>query len=201
MSSPEVTEITLTLSDGTAVKARRCGLYPDLFATRDGDVYTLNHCTPVYHQGHSNVRYRSKVIATRFLIADAWQPNWQDDYETVKLYDEKFPMDVSIDNLELSKDRRRGRPRSETMAIEIHLARVAMACNDIEMVADECNTTPKEVFEAVLKWFPEALVDMSGVPEEFLKSNMHQSLQKRAEAIKHRRELRAAERRANLKHP
>ena len=196
MTLSEPSEVAITFTDGRTVRLRRCGVFPDMFASRDGDIYNLALLPAVNHQDNAVIRHRNTSMAVRHLVADAWKPGWEENFRTVVLNDRDNPLDCSIDNLVFSQETHRGRPRSTSLQDEILLARVAILCQDILIAADEAMATPEEVLSAVLKWFPEALIDMEGVPDNWLKSKAAKDLAARASAIERRRQLRAAEARA-----
>ena len=192
----EPTEMSLTLSDGSTRVFRRCGVLPDVFTSRDGDIIQLNLLQPFNSQGHSCVRYRGRSTSSRHLVADAWRPDWDSKFRAVTLRDKSNVMDVAIDNLEFQTDARRGRPRSEELQRTVQLARIGVQMGDLTEAADEAGCSDQEMLEAVLSWFPEALVTMEGVPEHFSESKLGTDLKTRAQAVERRRQLRLAQRRA-----
>lgn len=194
--NPEPTEVTVSYSDGRSITLKRCGVLPDLFASRNGDIF---HCEKLHlteHQGNAIARYRNTSVAVRHLVADAWRPGWERQFRTVVLEDRNAPLDCSLDNLIFSSDTRRGRPRSTKMQDEIMLARAAAQCGNLQVAADEFDATEQEVIAAVLKWFPDELINMEGVPENWLESKAARDSAARAHAIERRRQLQAAARRA-----
>lgn len=193
---PEPTEVTVTYSDGRSVTLKRCGVLPDLFASREGDVFVVDNLHLTEHQGNAIARYRNTSVAVRHLVADAWRPGWERKFRTVVLEDRDSPLDCSLDNLIFSADTRRGRPRSMKMINEIMLARSAAQCGNVQVAADEFDSTDQEVIAAVLKWFPEELIAMEGVPDNWLQSKAAKDSAARAHSVERRRQLQAAERRA-----
>ena len=86
------------------------------------------------------------------------------------------------------------------MQRQVTLARIAIQMGDIEEAADESGSTPSEVLEAVMSWFPEVLMDLQGLPETFMSSKMSEDLGSRATAVERRRLLRLAADRAEKAH-
>lgn len=189
-------ELELTYMGGRREPLRRCGSIPDLFASREGNIYQLVPLRMQMSGKQAVVKYRNRTMAARYLVADAWKPGWDQRYRTVALHNPNYPMDVSPANLSFTSDARRGRPRSDKLLERARVAMTALMTNSIDIASEEFDMTPMEVFDAVEEFFPNALVDMEGVPDDFKDSTKFEHLVERSEAIKRAKALRDAERKA-----
>lgn len=172
----DLSEVTLITTGGEKIVARRCGAIPDLFATRDGDVILIQTLRRTEINKHCNVRYRGRMLASRYLVADAWKPGWENKYQGLGLTASR-PLDTALENLAFSKDARRGKPRSDQLQTRAGMARIAIQCGDLNLASDETGWSPNELFEAILEWWPEELIEMEGLPEKFVTSKAYRDLE------------------------
>lgn len=188
----DIAEVTLILTTGEKVVMRRCGALPDLFASRDGDLFLIQGLRKMKINDQANIRYRGRMMAARYLVADAWKPGWEDQFRALTVLNRHHPMDTSIENLGFSKDARRGKPRSGEIQERANFARIAVQCRDLNLAAEETGRSPNELFDAVFEWWPEELVDMEGLPEKFVQSQTYKDLVATREARQTARKRRRA---------
>lgn len=144
--------------DGTERELRRCGMLPDLFSDRDGNLYRLSRVRPSTLGGHPVIKYRGNSVMVRHLVMDAWHPGWEEEGSLVApINGNEF--ETGFDNLEIV-DKGRGRPRSnmamkQLMAVEL----IQMTQGDIEAVCEELSVPPLFVEKAIKAWAPWLLED------------------------------------------
>ena len=126
----------------------RCGFFPDLFATREGEIFQLNR-VPIYRQGKYRVaKYNKNTVMALHLMADAFHPDWQEEYDRVIQVDEN-PDNLHADNLAFTKSDGSGRQRNNRLQHIYKIIACYKACRDAEAVASECNVAPSEVKRVV----------------------------------------------------
>lgn len=130
-------------------EARRCGVFPDLFATKSGEIYELKRVSTHMHNGSLVFRYEKANLAAIHAIGDAWLPDW--DSEGTQL----VPIngnrrDLRVENLAVAGDARRGRPRSNKVWKRMRARQLYQFCSDIEAIAEELEMTKRDVRLAVL---------------------------------------------------
>ena len=149
MNPPLQALFLATVNDpGRPIEARRCGLFQDLFATSDGRIFRLEQLTIHKHNGSPVIRYDRANIMAVHAVADAWMPDWEmEGTQVVPLNGTR--LDLRLENLTVSGDPRRGRPRSNKVWKRLRARQLFALCHDIEAVAEELGMTKKEVQLAV----------------------------------------------------
>ena len=96
----------------------------------------------------SVIRYDRANIMAVHAVADAWMPDWEmEGTQVVPLNGTR--LDLRLENLTVSGDPRRGRPRSNKVWKRLRARQLFALCHDIEAVAEELGMTKKEVQLAV----------------------------------------------------
>lgn len=176
MTYNPIQSVTITYSDGTQREARRCGLYPKTFASEDGCIFEVEESLQFHHNRSAAVSTGGRITPVKFLVADAWIPDWEAKGLTINLIDSSDPFNVKVSNLEVSERRNRGRPRGGAVLNELQLIEVARMIGSINETAEEMGIKPLAVARAILKWTPPAILEFDDVPEEIMKSTKYNNL-------------------------
>ena len=179
MTYNPVTSCTLTLADGTQVQLQRSGLYPNVFAGRNGSVFEINELHQFIQSGSASVRTANRTTPVKYLVADAWLPDWEDNGETIAQIDDEDPFDVRAENLQPSPRRGRGRPRGGAVFQELQTVEVSRILGDIAAAAEELGEEELRIATLVMKWCPEAILDMYNVPPEITRTSKYKNLAKK----------------------
>ncbi len=145
------------------VELRRCGLIPDLFATRDGQIYVLRRLNQGMSDGQPTVKHHKSTLTVRHLVLDAYRAGWELEGELVKPRngDKK---DASLDNLEVLQ-KGKGRPRSPTMIRQILAVELVLINGgNIEEAAEELGEPPLFVEKAIQQWAPGLIANTNTYP-------------------------------------
>lgn len=150
---PRKLEMTVTYADGRKVVFRRCGLLPDVFASEEGELVTFREVNLHKVSGRPVVRYGNTTLMARHLIADAWTPGWDQEYQSVSPRDGN-QWNLSVENQQLEKDLK-GRPRDSSvyralLAVELMIA----TSGDLKAVKEELGMTTNEVDDAIARYAP-----------------------------------------------
>ena len=94
-----IVSVSVTRASGKQEELRRCGLMPHTFASYVGSIFEVSEVTQFLHNSHAAVRVANRTISARYLVADAWWPEWQSEGESVVQHDRTNPFAVGIDNL------------------------------------------------------------------------------------------------------
>lgn len=122
----------------------RCGFFPDLFASKEGEIFQLNRVS-IYRQGKYRViKYHKRTMMALHLLADAFHPDWQEEYDRVVQVDED-PDNLHVSNLAFSKSEGSGRTRGNHLQRVYKVLACYKACRDTAAVASECGMQPSEV--------------------------------------------------------
>lgn len=145
-----ILSITMAMEDGSTVEARRCGLLPDVFATRDGRIIEFSERKTTPNNGHLMVKYRKSTLMARHLVADAWHTGWDTDFNSIGHLDGN-KKNVHADNLVFGKETERGRPRSHRIYKELQALELYRVVQDIDAIADTVDLPPSVVAAVVAR--------------------------------------------------
>lgn len=126
------------------IEARRCGLFEDLFATEDGKIYRLEEMTQHRHNGSLAIRYDRANLMAVHAVADAWIPDWESMGTQIVPIDGNR-LNLRLDNLTITGDPRRGRPRSNKNWLRLKARQLFAYCGDKEAVAEALHIGVRDV--------------------------------------------------------
>lgn len=169
----------LLLADGKEVEIRRAGLYPTVFTSADGDVFEVQEADQFIHSKAASVRVAGRTTPVKYLVADAWIPNWTKFGESIAQHEDADLFDVRVENLHPATQRGRGRPRGGTINKELEAVEVARILGSLEVAADELGLEVEAVAKLVLKWIPASLLDFEDVPNSIRHTSKYKNLKKR----------------------
>lgn len=174
-----IVSVSVTRASGKQEELRRCGLMPHTFASYVGSIFEVSEVTQFLHNSHAAVRVANRTISARYLVADAWWPEWQSEGESVVQHDRTNPFAVGIDNLHISPMRGRGRPRGGTIQEELQALEVALTIGDFQIASEELDIPAIRLSQIMLLWMPAALLSMNNVPREIRNSTAYSNLAQR----------------------
>lgn len=145
--------------DQEQFEARRCGLFPDLFADQHGRIYQVKEIKPTPHNGSLVFRYDRTNLSALHAIADAWLPNWEESGSQVVPADGNR-RNLRPENLIIAGEAGRGRPRNNAAWRRLKARQLYIYCTThpsdlspeeaIEAVAEELEISKRDVRAAVL---------------------------------------------------
>lgn len=144
----QILEITLLTAGGETIKARRCGLDLHNFATEDGTIYQLRQPKVINLNGHPAVKNGPATLMARHLVADAYFPGWDAEYNKVVSIDGNL-FNLHKDNLAFQKARGQGRPRMSMAHLTNVIRDLSTVTQDVDMIAEELDV-PKSVVKRCL---------------------------------------------------
>ena len=176
MTYNPIDQVTLTRADGSQEELKRCGLYPNTYASRDGSIFQVEESEPFMHGKASAVRAVGRTNPVKYLVADAWMEDWEKHGEVIQLQDPSNPFATNVENLQVVPIRGRGRPRGGKQLEELEGVEVARLLGNIQHAAEELGMDEVRLANWILKWTPQAILDFDDVPAQIARTGQYNTL-------------------------
>lgn len=142
-------------SDGDIVEHRRCGDFPDLYASEQGGIILVHHAKIFPVNGSPCIKYRGNNTSARTLVADAWIKNWEQQGRQLEAMDGDR-MNLSVANLRPTSGMR-GRPPGSRLRFMAMIFQTYLKTCSITETADSLGLSDAEVRSAIAIFDPKML--------------------------------------------
>lgn len=134
--------------ENPTIEARRCGLFEDLYADREGNLYQIKRVSIYEHNKSPVFRYGKSNLAAIHAMGDAWLPGWEDNAAQLVPLDGNR-MNIRLENIGTAGEARRGRPRSAAPWRKLKARQLWKLCKDVDAVAETLEMPKREVRLAI----------------------------------------------------
>lgn len=142
-------------SDSDIVEFRRCGDFPDLFASDRGEIIRVEPVSIFSVSNSPCVKYRGSNISARALVADAWISHWEREGRQLETIDGDR-MNLSVMNLRPTSGHR-GRPPGGKLRFLAMVFQTFLKTMSVHKAAEELHLQDSDVRTAIAIFDPDMI--------------------------------------------